>query len=70
MDPVLQRATLARLNAWNFDAKADAPEAAIFFLTYRHAVVNAVSDELPAPAVKFFLGQLRVSAESPFESTA
>lgn len=51
------RAALARVNGWNFDAKADGPEAAVFFLTYRHAVVNAVSDELPAPAVKFFLGQ-------------
>lgn len=51
------RAALSRLSAWSFDAKADGPEAAIFFLTYRHAVVAAVSDELPAPAVKFFLGQ-------------
>lgn len=48
---------LARLRAWRFDARADGPEAAIFFLTYRHAVVAAVSDELPAPAAKFFLGQ-------------
>lgn len=51
------RAALSRVNAWRFDATADGPEAALFFLTYRHAVVAAVSDELPAPAVKFFLGQ-------------
>lgn len=51
------RTALARLSAWDFDARADHPEAAIFFLTYHHAVVAAVSDELPAPAVKFFLGQ-------------
>ncbi|MBL8919866.1 MAG: penicillin acylase family protein [Myxococcaceae bacterium] len=51
------RTAAARLSAWDFDAKGDQPEAAIFFLTYHHAVVTAVSDELPAPAVKFFLGQ-------------
>jgi penicillin amidase len=51
------RAALARLGTWDFDAKAEGPEAAIFFLTYRHAVVSAVEDELPAPAVKFFLAQ-------------
>jgi penicillin amidase len=51
------RTALARLSSWDFDARADAPEAAIFFLTYRHAIVTAVQDELPAPATKFFLGQ-------------
>lgn len=53
----LEKQALARLRAWSFDARAEGPEAALFFLTYRHAVVRAVSDELPAPAVKFFLGQ-------------
>lgn len=48
---------LALLRAWDFDAKADRPEAAIFFSTYQHSVVAAIEDELPAPAVKFFLGQ-------------
>ncbi len=52
-----ERTALARLSSWDFDARADGPEAAIFFLTYRHAVVAAVEDELPAPAVKFFLAQ-------------
>ncbi len=57
----LGRIALQRLSRWNFDALANAPEAAIFFQTYRDAVITAVSDELPAPAVKFFLGQ-RASA--------
>ncbi|MDP1826823.1 MAG: penicillin acylase family protein [Archangium sp.] len=52
-----EQKALALLRAWNFDAKADRPEAAIFFSTYQHAVVTAIGDELPAPAVKFFLGQ-------------
>jgi penicillin amidase len=47
----------ARLESWDFDAKASGPEAALFFSTYRNAVVTAVGDELPAPAVKFFLAQ-------------
>lgn len=51
------QAALARLEGWDFDAKADRPEAAIFFTTYQHAVTAAIEDELPAPAVKFFLAQ-------------
>ncbi len=52
-----EQAALALLRAWDFDAKSDRPEAAIFFTTYQRAVIAAISDELPAPAVKFFLGQ-------------
>ena len=48
---------LALLRAWDFDTKAERPEAAIFFTAYRHAVISALEDELPAPAVKFFLAQ-------------
>ena len=48
---------LALLRGWDFDAKADRPEAAIFFMTYRKASIAALEDELPAPAVKFFLAQ-------------
>ncbi len=48
---------LALLRAWDFDARATRPEGAIFFMTYKHAVVRAIEDELPAPAVKFFLAQ-------------
>lgn len=55
--PDSARTALGLLSSWTFDAKADGPEAAIFFLTYHHAIVAAVGDELPAPAVKFFLGQ-------------
>jgi penicillin amidase len=51
------RAALALLRTWDFEAKADRPEAAIFFKTYQHAVSRAVEDELPLPAVKFFLAQ-------------
>lgn len=51
------KAALALLRAWNFDARSERPEAAIFFMTYKHAVVRAIEDELPAPAVKFFLAQ-------------
>jgi penicillin amidase len=51
------RAALALLETWDFDAKADRPEAAIFFTTYQQAVVRALEDELSAPAVKFFLAQ-------------
>ncbi len=51
------RLGLELLRAWDFDAKSDRPEATVFFATYQHAVVVAISDELPAPAVKFFLAQ-------------
>lgn len=51
------RHALDLLRAWDFDAKSDRPEAAVFFSTYQHAVIAAISDELPSPAVKFFLGQ-------------
>lgn len=45
------------LERWDFDARADRPEAAIFFETYRLAVLAAVEDELAPEAVHFFLGQ-------------
>ncbi len=51
------KAALELLRGWDFDAKSDRPEAAVFFTTYQHAVVAAIEDELAAPAVKFFLGQ-------------
>ncbi|MEW5740907.1 MAG: penicillin acylase family protein [Myxococcota bacterium] len=51
------REAASLLKHWTFDAKADRPEAAIFFSTYRRAVIAALEDELPAPAVKFFLAQ-------------
>ncbi len=51
------RRALGRLSTWNHDARTDDPAPAIFFSTYRNAVVKAVSDELPEPAVKFFLAQ-------------
>ncbi len=48
---------LALLATWDFDARADRPEAAIFFSTYRFAAVAALEDELPPDAVRFFLAQ-------------
>ena len=51
------KTALGLVRAWDFDARADRPEAAIFFATYRHAVVTALQDELPPPAVTFFLAQ-------------
>ncbi|MEW6432838.1 MAG: penicillin acylase family protein [Myxococcota bacterium] len=56
LSPRAQQA-LALLRGWDFDAKADRPEAAIFFTAYKRAVTAAIEDELPAPAVKFFLAQ-------------
>lgn len=56
LSPRAQEAA-ALLKAWDFDAKADRPEAAIFFSAYRRAVIAALEDELPPPAVKFFLAQ-------------
>jgi penicillin amidase len=56
LTPTAQQA-LALLRAWDFDARAERPEAAIFFTTYQRAVTAAIEDELPAPAVKFFLAQ-------------
>jgi penicillin amidase len=47
----------ALLAGWDFDARADRPEAAIFFLAYRNALVLALEDELPDEAMKFFLAQ-------------
>jgi penicillin amidase len=48
---------LAELTRWDYEAKADSPAAAIFFVTYRHAVLEAVSDELSLPARDFFMSQ-------------
>ncbi|GMU61033.1 MAG: penicillin amidase [Myxococcaceae bacterium] len=51
------REAASLLKHWTFDAKGERPEAAIFFSAYRRAVTAAIEDELPAPAVKFFLAQ-------------
>lgn len=55
--PEPEQRARALLAAWDFDARAGGPEAAIFFETYRRAVRVAIEDELPAPAVQFFLAQ-------------
>jgi penicillin G amidase len=53
----MAKEALAALSAWNFKFEADAPQGAIFFVAYRNAVLAALNDELPAPALKFFLAQ-------------
>ncbi|MFZ5444926.1 MAG: penicillin acylase family protein [Myxococcota bacterium] len=47
----------ALLAGWDFVTRAERPESTVFFSTYQHAVLAALEDELPAPAVKFFLAQ-------------
>jgi len=49
------------LEAWDFNAPADSAAGAIFFVTYREAVIEAVLDEVDGPAGKFLLAQRHVS---------
>ncbi|MFL5319250.1 MAG: penicillin acylase family protein [Myxococcaceae bacterium] len=51
------REALKLLQRWDYQATASSPAAAIFFTLYRHAVLSAVDDELPAPALHFFMSQ-------------
>lgn len=45
------------LKKWNWQARADSPETAIFFATYRAAIQTALRDELTRDAARFFLSQ-------------
>ena len=49
------------LEGWDFNAPADSAAAAIFFVTYREAVMEAVLDEVDGPAGTFLLAQRHVS---------
>ncbi len=45
------------LEAWDFNAPADSAAAAIFFVTYREAAMQAMLDEVDTPARTFLLAQ-------------
>ncbi|MBX5484863.1 MAG: penicillin acylase family protein [Myxococcaceae bacterium] len=51
------RAALDLLRRWNYQATTGSPAAAIFFMTYRNAVLAAVSDELAPAPLHFFMSQ-------------
>lgn len=50
-------AALSALRAWNGKAATNSAAAAIFFSTYRHAIMIALADELEAKPLGFFLSQ-------------
>lgn len=56
LDPA-ERAAFALLVAWDFEAPAGSPAAAVFFSTYREAVMGALRDELDPAAFTFVMGQ-------------
>ena len=45
------------LKKWNAVASADSPGAAIFFETYRLAIMSAIEDELHPAGIQFFMSQ-------------
>lgn len=45
------------LEKWDYDGSASSSAAAIFFQTYRYAVLAAVEDELPSAPLHFFMSQ-------------
>jgi len=53
----VERQAFALLVSWDFEATAASPAAALFFGTYRHAVMTALGDELDAAGYAFVLGQ-------------
>jgi penicillin amidase len=55
-DPIEKKA-YALLKGWNGEACADAPAPAIFFLTYREAIIEALRDEVDSRGLKFILSQ-------------
>jgi penicillin amidase len=56
LSPV-ERQAFALLVSWDFEATVDSPAAALFFATYRHAVMAALQDELDAAGFTFVMGQ-------------
>jgi penicillin amidase len=48
---------LALLRAWDLEARAESPAAALFFMVYRGAALAALKDELPLRARQFVLSQ-------------
>lgn len=50
-----EKAALALLEEWDFEATPDSGATAVFFATYRAAVLMAMADELPPKARRFVL---------------
>ncbi|MBM4319571.1 MAG: penicillin acylase family protein [Deltaproteobacteria bacterium] len=59
------------LQRWDHNGRAASPEPAIFFLTYRNALIAAAEDELDARGLRFFLGERYTfhPVDSWYEST-
>jgi len=55
-DPIEKKA-YSLLNDWNGEARADAAAPAIFFLTYREAIIEALRDEVDSRGLEFILSQ-------------
>ncbi|MBM4395769.1 MAG: penicillin acylase family protein [Deltaproteobacteria bacterium] len=53
----LERQALEVLATWDFDASAGSAGAAVFQATFREAAVEALADEVDAPALEFILSQ-------------
>jgi penicillin amidase len=49
--------SLELLETWNYVANAESPQGAIFFATYREAIISALQDEVDAHAFEFILSQ-------------
>ncbi|MBN2496335.1 MAG: penicillin acylase family protein [Deltaproteobacteria bacterium] len=52
-----ERRAIKLLEAWDGDAKPDSAAAAIFFATYREAIVGAIVDEADAVGQRYLLSQ-------------
>lgn len=53
----LEKKALALLENWDYVSQPASPETAIFFTTYRKAVMKALADEVDKPAYEFILAQ-------------
>ena len=48
---------LRLLRSWDHAARSDSPAAAVFFLTYRQAIIAAMADEVDEPSLSYLLSQ-------------
>lgn len=53
----IERDALSELRSWDFDAPATSAAAAVFFVTYREAVMAALVDELDERGFEFVMAQ-------------
>jgi penicillin amidase len=53
----IEREAIALLRSWDFEATAGSTATAVFFTTYREAVVAALRDELDPAGFEFLLSQ-------------